>query len=170
MSFLFASPEAVAEAATELANIGSAINGANSTAAVLTTELVPAAQDEVSAAVADLFGTYGREYQSLAAQAAEFHDRFAQAVSASAGSYLAAESANVTALLQAAQQDLVEAINAPARALLGHPLISAGTGSSLAATEAQVSAAIQSMPVSVDTTVVLGYTGDPYLHQPSSTR
>jgi hypothetical protein len=166
VSFLFATPEAVAAASTDLANIGSTINEAHAAAAALTIGLVPAAQDEVSVAVAGLFGTYGREYQSLAVQAAEFHDRFAQAVIASAGSYLAAESSNVTALLQEAQQDLVGAINAPAEALLGHPLIGTGTGSSVAATDARVSAAIQSVPVSVDTTVVLGFTGAPI---PSST-
>jgi hypothetical protein len=161
MSFVFATPEAVTAAARGLANIGSTINEAYAAAAAQTTGLVVAAHDEVSVAVAGLFGTYAEKYQALAVQAAEFHDRFVQAVTASAGSYLSAESANVTALLQAAQQDLAEAINAPAEALLGHPLIGSATGSSVAATEARVSAAIQSMPASVETTVVLGYTGVP---------
>lgn len=161
MSFLFATPEAVAAAASGLANIGSAFNGANSTTAALTTELAAAAEDEVSVAVAGLFGTYAQEYQALAAQFAEFHDRFAHALTTTAGSYLAAESANVTALLQAAERDLVGAINAPAEALLGHPLIGSGTGTSVAAAEAGASAAVQSLAATVDTTIVLGYTGAP---------
>ncbi len=157
MSFLLATPEAVAAAATDLATIGSTINQAQAAAAALTTGLVPAAQDEVSAAMAGLFGRYAQGYQALAAQVSEFHARFVQALTASAGSYLAAESANATALLATARQDLLAAINAPAQELLGHPLIGSGTGPSVAAIEASGSAAV----ASVDTTLVLGYTTTP---------
>lgn len=159
MSFLFVGPEAVAAAARGLANIGSTINGANSTAAALTTELAAAAKDEVSTAIAGLFGKYAQEYQALALEAAEFHERFVRTVTAAAGSYLAAENTNVAALFQAAQQDTLGAINAPAQELLGHALIGSGTGEFAAG--AGAAAMLQSMATPVDTTIVLGYTGAP---------
>ena len=134
-------PDVVAAAATHLANIGATISDANAAAAALTTELVPAAEDEISAAIAGLFGTYAQDYHALAAQAAAFHDRFVQAVNASAGSYVAAESANAAALFQTAQQDLLGVMNAPTEALLGRPLIATGTGTPTAAAVVQVDAA-----------------------------
>jgi hypothetical protein len=96
-------PGLVSAAATDLASIGATISDAHAAAAALTTELVPAAQDEVSAAVAALFGTYAQNNHALAGQAAAFHDRFVQAVNAGAGSYGTAEGANARALLQTAQ-------------------------------------------------------------------
>jgi PE-PPE domain/PE family len=160
VSFVIATPEVLAAAATDLANIGSVVSDANAAAASMTTKLAPAALDEVSAAVAALFGTHAHEYQALATQASVFHERFTQVVTASAASYLSAESANVTALLQPVEQDLVRVVNAPAAALLGHPLVGSAT-SSVAATQASVSAAVQSAATPVDTTVFLGFTGAP---------
>lgn len=55
MSFLIAAPEAVASAASDLAGIGSVIGEANAAAVVPTTGVIPAAADEVSAAIAALF-------------------------------------------------------------------------------------------------------------------
>ena len=69
MSFLIASPETVATAASDLSGIGSAIRAANFTAALSTTSVVGGAQDEVSAAVSALFSNYGQEYQALSARA-----------------------------------------------------------------------------------------------------
>ena len=106
MSFVVVNPGVVAAAATDLANIRATISDANAAAAALTTELVPAAEDEISAAVAGLFGTYAQNHHVLAAQAAAFHDRFVQAVQTGAGSYVAAEAANAAGLLQTVQQDL----------------------------------------------------------------
>lgn len=40
---------------------------------------VYAAADEVSAAIAELFGAHGQEFQALSAQASAFHDRFVRA-------------------------------------------------------------------------------------------
>ena len=104
---MIVSPDVVAASATDVANIGATISDADAAAAALTTKLVPAAEDEISAAIAGLFGTYARDYHALAAQAAAFPDRFMQAVNASARSYVAAESASVAALFQTAQQDLL---------------------------------------------------------------
>jgi hypothetical protein len=136
---MFVNPDIVAAAAPDLANIGATIRDANAAAVSATTELVPAAEDEISAAIGGLFGTYAQEYHALVAQAAAFHDRFVQAVSGSAGSYVAAESANTGALLQTAKQDLLGVVNAPAEALLGRPLI--GTGAPAAAQVITIQAA-----------------------------
>ncbi len=58
MSFVMAAPNVVAAAATDLAGIESAIRAANSAAAAPTTGLLPAAADEVSAAITALFGAH----------------------------------------------------------------------------------------------------------------
>lgn len=102
MSFVHLAPELITAAATDLANLGSTISEANTAAAALTTELVPAAQDEISAAIAGLFGRFAQEYQSLNAQAEVFHDRFVQAMTAGVEAYSATETGNAATLLQAA--------------------------------------------------------------------
>lgn len=81
------------------------------------TGILAAAADEVSAQVAALFGAYAHEYRALSAQAATFHAKFVQAVSAAAASYAGAETANA-----AAMQEALNAATAPVRALLGGPL------------------------------------------------
>ena len=133
LSFVIVNPDVVAAAATDFANIGATIRDVKAAAAALTTELVPAADDEISAAIAGLFGTYAQTYHALAAQAAAFHDRFMQAIKTSVGSYVAAEGANAAALFQTAQQGLLGVMNAPTEALLGRPLIGTGTGTPAAA-------------------------------------
>jgi PE-PPE domain-containing protein/PE family protein len=113
---MLVNPDTVAAAVPDLANIGATISDANAAAAALTTGLVPAAEDEISAAIGGLFRTYAQDYHALVTQAAALHTRFAQAVGASAESYVAAEAANAGALLRTAQQDLVGMVNAPAKA------------------------------------------------------
>jgi hypothetical protein len=54
MSYLSAAPEFLASAATDLANIGSALTDANAAAAAPTTGLLAAGADEVSTVVASL--------------------------------------------------------------------------------------------------------------------
>jgi hypothetical protein len=110
----------VAEAAGNLAGIGSAINGANAAAAASTTQLLPAASDEASGATSALFGGYAQEYQALSAQMALFHDQFVQALTSGAGMYAATEAANASPL-QTLEQDVL--INAPTNLVLGRPLI-----------------------------------------------
>jgi hypothetical protein len=141
VSFVFVNPDMVAAAVPHLANIGATISDANAAAAASTTELVPAAEDEVSAAIGGLFDTYAQDYHALVAQAGAFHDRFVQAVSLSAGSYVAAEGTNAAALLQTAQQDLVGVVSAPSEALLGRPLIGTGAATPVAAQFVQLFAA-----------------------------
>jgi hypothetical protein len=121
MSVLVAAPQLLADAASDLAGLGSTISTANATAAVPTTGLLPAAADEISAAIATLFSAHGQGFQRLSAQVAAFHEQFVRSLSASASAYATAEAS--------AAQTLLNAVNAPAQAVLGHPLAgSGGTG------------------------------------------
>lgn len=79
MSFVIAAPEVIAAAATDLASLESSISAANAAAAANTTALLAAGADEVSTAVAALFGAHGQAYQALSAQAQAFHTRFIRA-------------------------------------------------------------------------------------------
>ncbi len=119
MAFLSATPEVVAAAAADLANIGRTIDAANASAAAVTTRVAAAGADEVSAAIAAVFRTYAQAHQVVSTQAAEFHEQFAKALNAAGGSYAGAEAANV-------QQIMVNAVNGPTQALLGRPLIGNG--------------------------------------------
>jgi PE family len=144
MSSLTAIPDMMATAATDLGNIGSTITAANATAASPTTGVVAAAADEVSAAVAAMLGAHGQAYQAVGAQAAAFHQRFVQALSAGAGVYAGAEAANASPLqtlssfqslsavpaqstLQTLRHDVLNVVNEPTELLLGRPLIGNGT-------------------------------------------
>ncbi len=69
MSFVIAAPDLLVAAAADVAGIGSSITAANAAAALPTTALVAAAEDEVSAAIAALFSGHAQEYQALGAQA-----------------------------------------------------------------------------------------------------
>ncbi|WP_261880970.1 PE family protein, partial [Mycobacterium marinum] len=131
MPLVFATPEIIAAAATDLAQIGSAISGANTAAAAPTTEVLAAGADEVSTVVASLFSRYAQAYQVLGADMAAIHDQFVEALNAGANWYAGVESAN-TSTLQTVQQDVLGLINAPTQALLGRGLIgngAAGTAS-----------------------------------------
>lgn len=119
MSLVIATPQLLATAALDLASIGSQVSAANAAAAMPTTEVVAAAADEVSAAIAGLFGAHARQYQALSVQVAAFHEQFVQALTAAAGRYASTEAA--------VERSLLGAVNAPTEALLGRPLIGNGT-------------------------------------------
>src|SRR5271169_1751495 len=125
MSFVIAAPEFVGSAASDLARIGSMIDQAHAAAVAPTTAVLPAAADEVSAAIAALFSGHAQGFQALGAQAATFHAQFVQLMNAGAGSYAGAEAANASPL-QAVEQQVLGVINAPTEALLGRPLIGNG--------------------------------------------
>ena len=74
-AYVIAAPDVIAAATTDLAKIGSTIKAATADAALPTTGVASAAADEVSAAVAVLFGSHAQGYQALTAQAAAFHDQ-----------------------------------------------------------------------------------------------
>ena len=76
--------------------IGSTISAANAAAAAPTTGVLAAGADEVSAAIAALFGAHAQAYQALSAQAAAFHSQFVQLMNAGRGAYAGAEAANAT--------------------------------------------------------------------------
>ena len=97
MSYVIATPEMIASAASDVANIGSTLNAANAAAVAPTVAVLPAAADEVSASIANLFSAHAADYQALARRAAAFHEQFMQNLTAGAGSYVGAEAANVAA-------------------------------------------------------------------------
>ena len=97
MSYVIATPEMIASAASDVANIGSTLNAANAAAVAPTVAVLPAAADEVSASIANLFSAHAVEYQALVGRAAAFHEQFMQNLTAGAGSYVGAEATNVAA-------------------------------------------------------------------------
>ncbi|MGB9302146.1 MAG: PE-PPE domain-containing protein [Mycobacterium sp.] len=123
MSYVLTAPDALAAAATDVNGIASALSEANAAAAGRTSGLLAAADDEVSQAIAELFGAYGQEYQEVLQQASAFHNEFTQTLAAASTAYSQAEAANVT-VLNAGVSNAAAVINAPMRSLLG----TAGTG------------------------------------------
>lgn len=76
MTFVNVVPEVMVTATRDLATIEATIAAANSAVVARTTGLLPAAADEVSAAISTLFDVHGHEYQQLSTRAAAFHDQF----------------------------------------------------------------------------------------------
>jgi uncharacterized protein YukE len=101
-SFVSFNPEAVSAAAQDLTGIGSAIQSANAAAAASTS------QDEISTAIAGVFGDYAQEYQARLTQAEQFHDEFVETLTTSAKAYLATEAANVDAAVSQLEIEFVD--------------------------------------------------------------
>jgi len=93
MTYVIAEPQLMASVAAELEEIGAALNAANAAAAAPTSGLVAAAGDEVSAAIADVFGGFGQEYQALVAQIDAFQNQFQQTLAAAGIAYAETETA-----------------------------------------------------------------------------
>ena len=85
MSYLLTVPSELMSAATDLAGIGSSISAANQSAASLTTSIAAAGADEVSAAIAALFGAHAQAYQQQGALVAAFHDQFVRSLTRGRG-------------------------------------------------------------------------------------
>ncbi len=85
MSFVSVLPALIGTAATDSAGIGSAVTAANQAAAARTSAVPAAAEDEVSVAIAGLFGSHGQAYQALGAQAAAFQSEFVHLLTTGAG-------------------------------------------------------------------------------------
>ncbi len=141
MSFVVASTDTVLDAARNLASLNSTISGAHAAASTYTTDVLAAAGDEVSMAIASCFSDYASAYQALGLEATAFHTQLVQTLNAAAEAYAAVESVNATALqnleqvqlrvvdsgaVQAIGQNVLGLISAPTNALIGRPLI--GTG------------------------------------------
>ncbi|MDP7731176.1 MULTISPECIES: PE family protein [Mycobacterium] len=94
MSFVVAAPQQVAAAALDLAGIRSMLAEATSSVAAPTSAVVPAAADEVSAAIATVFADFGEEFQVVNARVHAFHAEFVSMLNAAAGAYLSTEIAN----------------------------------------------------------------------------
>ncbi|SPM31616.1 PE-PGRS family protein [Mycobacterium terramassiliense] len=129
MSYVIAAPDVIAAATTDLANIGSTIRAATAAAAPPTTGVAAAAADEVSAAVAELFGSHAQAYQAISAQATAFHGQFLALLKAGAGQYAVAETS--------ISRDLLSTVNAPTQALVGRPLVGNGADGVAGGTLAQ---------------------------------
>src|SRR3954463_14826793 len=137
MSFVIAGTEQIAAAAADVSSIEAVITRVNVATALPTTELLVAANDEVSAAIAELFSNYGRAYQSVSAQVAQAQTQFAQLLSTAETSYSSAEAAIGASLrgsaaastspFQTVIDDILGVVNAPTNFLLGRPLIGDGT-------------------------------------------
>ncbi|WP_415624078.1 PE family protein, partial [Mycobacterium intermedium] len=113
-SFVVASPEILANAATELAGIQRAVEAAGAAASGATTQVLPAAADEVSITISRLFGDYAGAYQAISAQAAAFHRDFVAQLNAAAAAYADTEAI------------VVAALNDRSEKLLGRPMIGNG--------------------------------------------
>ena len=130
MSFVVASLGGVADAAGSLAGIGSALGEATAAAAAPTTGLEAAAADEVSIAVSQMFGAYGKQFQALSAQAAAFHDNFVSLLNGGAAAYLNTEIANATGARAAASDlgSILGPILGPIFGGVSIPLVPSGGG------------------------------------------
>lgn len=94
MGYVLAEPALMATAAADLERIGAAVGSASAAAAAPTSRLAAAAADEVSAAIANLFGAYGREYQAIVKLLEAFQAEFTRTLGAAGLAYAHAEAAN----------------------------------------------------------------------------
>lgn len=102
MSYLVTTPDWVTAAAEDLAGLGSSLQEVATAASAPTTGIATAAADEVSAAVAQLFGGFGEEFQAVSAQVSAYHADFARLLNSSAAGYASAEIANAGTVLASA--------------------------------------------------------------------
>lgn len=109
MSWLNIQPWAVTDAAQGLQNIGTQLEEAVAQASAPTLgAAIPAAADEVSAMIAELFGTHGAQFQQVAGIAAQFQNQFINTLTQAAATYQATEQAGMQAL-----RDVVTEIERP---------------------------------------------------------
>jgi PE family len=98
MAYVIAAPEMMAAAAADLAAIGSNVSAAHLVAAARTTSVIPAAADEVSAAIASVFANHAQAFQGLAGKAAAFHDQFVQTLNSGGAAYAQTEATSAPGL------------------------------------------------------------------------
>ncbi|OBJ79806.1 hypothetical protein A9W97_29560 [Mycobacterium gordonae] len=104
---MLANPELIAQAATDLTAIDTELNAAQSQAAGPIQALLPAAADEVSAGITQLFSQHAADFQKVAAQASAYHEQFVQKMATAAGSYAAAETVNTSWLFSQAWEAII---------------------------------------------------------------
>lgn len=142
MSFVNATPEYVAAAASDLEKIGTAINYANSMASGATSVVQAAGADAVSASISHLFGVHAAAYQAISAQAALFHNQFVQLMSGGAQQYADTEVVNAEPLT-VAPQAVAGAANVSGQAMSSQQFIGAAAQAGGVASGAPVAAAVQ---------------------------
>lgn len=98
MTYVIAEPQMMASVAAQIDGIGSAFTAANAAAAAPTSALAAAAGDEVSAAIAGVFGTFGQEYQAVVARFEAFHNQFQQTLASAGFAYAETEAAIAASL------------------------------------------------------------------------
>ena len=113
MTELLVDPQVVTTVAADIDGIGSTIKAATAAAAAPTSGLLAAAADEVSAAIANLFGAHGQEFQAVVDQVEAYSSQFRQTLTAAANAYVQTETAAVAAL-QGALGASAAAVAAPA--------------------------------------------------------
>ena len=99
MSYVITEPEVLQGAAQDLAGIRTSLAEATATVSGPTTGIVAAAQDEVSIAVASLFGKVGRQFQVLNAKRRESMQSLKVCWARGATAYVSAEAANAGQVL-----------------------------------------------------------------------
>ncbi|OBA76595.1 hypothetical protein A5641_20630 [Mycobacterium sp. 1554424.7] len=107
MSYVMAAPEVLAAAANDVAAIGSALRA--HIAAAPTAAVIPAAADEVSAGIAQVFSQAAQSFQGLVGKASTFGEQFAQQLTGGAGAYAAAEAVNAASVAADPIQELIDA-------------------------------------------------------------
>src|SRR6185437_11770322 len=135
MAFVNTQPAALAAAASQLEGIANSFVSESTAAAAPTTDVIPAASDEVSILQAGVFSTYGQLYQTVSAQAQAIQQQFNQLLTQSSGSYQETESANQAGAaanaLSSASQSASGAAAKPADAITGLTGLISGLNSAL---------------------------------------
>lgn len=124
MSYVSVMPEFMTTAAADLATIGSAIDEANLAAGPSILSIAPAAADEVSVGIAQLFSEHAQNYHAVAREAAAFQENFVQNLVASTGSYAESEYA-IVSLLRALDAEVgyyTTAANALTNMIISYPV------------------------------------------------
>ena len=122
MSYVLAEPQMMAAAATDVAAISSTVSAAHMAAAAPTVSLIPAAADQVSTGIAQLFSGVAQDFHALVGQAATIGQHFAQQLRLGAGSYTAAEAVSAASLGLPDVNSLVSIVNALPGQLLSGPM------------------------------------------------
>ncbi|OOK74497.1 PE family protein [Mycobacterium kansasii] len=127
VSFVTIMPQALENAATNLAGIGSVFSEATAAAAIPTTGPLPAGADAISADIAALLTSHGQTWQAFSRDYEWLHQRFVDLLNGSAGKYWATEIEN-------AAQNALKTANTDSEWLVGRRMIgngangAAGTG------------------------------------------
>ncbi|WP_155763658.1 PE family protein [Mycobacterium asiaticum] len=125
---MVAEADLVSAAAGQLAGLRSSLSEAAAAAAAPTTGIAAAASDEISAAIARIFGTFGQDFQAVNSQAAAFNAEFVRLLNGSASAYVTAEIANAERTLLGGAFGYPTAATDPLGGLLGG-LLGGGTTS-----------------------------------------